>query len=202
MISPKIRQLSLCASMAALLCVGTAREVRAQGFISPLIGYNYGGDAGCPEITNCEDKRLNWGVALGALGSVVGFEEELAYTGNFFGDTSNQKTNVLTLMSNFMLAPKFGAVQPYGVVGAGLIRTSIETTGITNTTTESQNQVGWDLGGGLMIFFGRNFGIRGDVRYYHSFQVLDVFGLSNILPDLDEAKLDFGRFAGAVVFKF
>ena len=193
------RRLTLAAIFTALfLFVGT-RPAQAQGFISPFFGYNFGGDAGCPEVLNCDDKRLDYGVSFGALGPIVGFEAEFGYTNNFFGETSNQSSNVLTFMGNFMLAPKLGPIQPYGVAGLGLIRTSVEGAGTSN----DQNQWGWDLGGGLMVFFGRHFGLRGDIRYYHSFQILDFVNLP-FLPvlSLNGQKLDYGRAAAGVVFKF
>ncbi len=197
------RRRALAALFAALFLFAGTRSAHAQGFISPFIGYNFGGDAGCPAITNCEDKRTDWGVSFGALGSIVGFEEELGYTKNFFGETSTQTSNVLTLMSNFMLAPKIGPVQPYGLAGLGLIRTTVESVG----TSSDQNQFGWDIGGGLMVFFGQHVGLRGDVRFYHSFQVLDFLNLPSNLPNLPALgiggnKLDYGRAAAAVVFKF
>ena len=183
-------------AMAVLAIIGSARPASAQGFISPFFGYNFGGDAGCPEITNCEDKHANYGVAFGALGSVVGFEAEFAHTNDFLGASSvTENTNVLTFMGNFMLAPKFGPIQPYGLAGIGLIRTSFEGGG------DDQNQAGYDLGGGLMAFFSSHVGIRGDVRYFHAFEVLDL----SRFPSLNlnqETKLDFGRFSVAVVFKF
>ena len=43
------------------------------------IGFDFGGDSGCPNVTNCENKKLNAGVAFGAMGPVLGFEEELGY---------------------------------------------------------------------------------------------------------------------------
>jgi opacity protein-like surface antigen len=81
-----------------------------------------------------------------------------------------------------------------------LIRTTVEGVG----TTSDQNQFGWDLGGGLMIFFGEHIGVRGDVRYFHAFQVLDFLNLppSLPIPGLGGKKLDYGRAAAAVVFKF
>ena len=194
------RRGSLIALFAAVfLFAAGARSAQAQGFISPFYGYNFGGDAGCPEITNCQDKRTDYGVSFGALGSIVGFEAELGYTSNFFGETLGNSSNVLTFMGNFMLAPKIGPVQPYGLAGIGLIRTTVESVGTSN----DQNQAGWDLGGGLMIFFGEHIGVRGDIRYYHSFQVLDFLNLPN-LPSLGLGgqKLDYGRAAAAVVFKF
>jgi opacity protein-like surface antigen len=63
-------------------------------------------------------------------------------------------------------------------------------------TDTDQNDFGWDVGGGLMIFFGDNIGIRGDVRYFHSVELLNVLGFET------NTKLDFGRASGAVVFKF
>src|SRR5262245_15192195 len=192
-----VRRFSLLLVLATFLCAAGVRDARAEGFISPLFGYNFGGDAGCPEITNCKDKAFNWGVGVGALGSILGAELEFAYTDKFFGETPSQDSSVLTLMGNVMLAPKFGPVQPYGLGGVGLIKTSVDLTpsGILN---DDNNQFGWDAGGGLMIFFGRHFGIRGDVRYYHSFQVLKFVGF----PISSQTKLDFGRAAGGVVFKF
>jgi opacity protein-like surface antigen len=194
----RISRAMVIVCFAALLSVGMASPARAQGFISPYLGWNFGGDAGCPQITNCEDKHANYGVAFGAAGAIVGFEEELGYTNDFFGQNGNQTSKVLTLMSNFMICPKFGPVQPYGLGGIGLIRTSVE-----GATSGDENQIGWDVGGGVMIFFNQHVGIRGDVRYYHSFQVLDFSKLPSIPGlNLSDNKLDYGRVAGAFVFRF
>jgi opacity protein-like surface antigen len=184
-----------------VVCVGRPRDAGAQGFISPFIGYNFSGDAGCQQITNCNDKKTDWGVSFGALGSVVGFEAELGYTKDFFGESSTQTSNVLTMMGNFMLAPKIGPVQPYGVVGLGLIRTSIEAS-LTSTSSDN-NQLGWDAGGGLIVFFSQHVGVRGDVRYFRSFQLLDLSNFP-IFPNIgiNQQKLDYGRVSAAAVFKF
>ena len=168
---------------------------QAQGFISPSLGYNFGGDAGCRSATDCRDKNWNWGGSMGALGSVVGFEAELTYEGEFTGDRPN-RTSVTTLMGNFMLAPKISIVQPYGLVGIGAIRTGAET---TPGTRESETQAGWTLGGGLLLFVHKHVGLKGDVRYYHSFEALDLLGI-----DLgrDNNKVDFGRAGFGLLFKF
>ena len=195
-----VRRRSLLFLFAALFSVGSAGRASAEGFISPFIGYNFGGKAGCQQITNCEDKHANYGVALGAVGSIIGFEAEFAYTNDFFGQSSNQTSNVWTLMGNFMVAPKFGPIQPYGLAGLGLIRSSV---GNSSSTTD-QNQFGYDVGGGLMAFFNQHVGVRGDIRYYHSFNVLDTSNFPN-LPALNLGggqKLDYGRAAIGVVFKF
>jgi opacity protein-like surface antigen len=185
------------ALVALLVCVGAARDAHAQFFISPLVGYNFSGSTGCPTALNCEDKHVNYGLAFGALGSVVGFEAEIAHTNEFLGTSPTQNTKVLTFMGNFMLAPKFGPVQPYGVIGVGWAQTSVDSPGQSNT----EDQIAWDGGGGLMVFFGEHVGIRGDIRFFQSFQVFDLTKLPNLPPGGKE-RLDYGRVAGALVFKF
>ena len=55
------------------------------------------------------------------------------------------------------------------------------------------------VGGGLIVFFGDHVGIRGDIRYFHSFQEFEIPGPGF---SIDGQKLDFGRAGGALVFKF
>jgi opacity protein-like surface antigen len=194
-----VRRWSLLFLFAALLSVGGAGRANAQGFISPFIGYNFGGKAGCQQITNCEDKHANYGVAVGAVGNVIGLEGEFAYTNDFFGQSSTQTSSVWTLMGNFMVAPRFGKVQPYGLVGLGLIRSSVG----NSSSSNDQNQFGYDVGGGLMVFFNQHVGVRGDVRYYHSFNVFDTSHFPNLpAVNLGGQKLDYGRAAIGVVFRF
>jgi opacity protein-like surface antigen len=193
-----IRRCSVLLNIVTLLWIGHPREAAAQGFVSPFIGYNFGGQSGCPQITNCSDKKTDWGVSFGALGSVVGFEAELGYTKNFFGESSAQSSDVLTFMGNVMLAPKFGPVQPYGVIGLGLLRTTVRATLLG--TSGDQNQIGWDGGGGLIVFFTEHVGVRGDVRYFRSFQIVDLSNFPNI--GIRQNKLDYGRVAAAAIFKF
>ncbi len=184
------------AAIWTLFAMAPVPSAYAQGFISPLIGFNFGGDSGCPEITGCEDKRLNAGVSLGTLGSVFGFEEEFAYASNFFGETPGVSSSVLTVMTNVLFAPDIGPIRPYVVAGVGLIKTEIELTP-ESLLTSNNNHFGWDLGGGVMVFFGEHVGVRGDIRYFHAFQDLDLLGFT-----LGDTKLDFGRAAGALVLKF
>ena len=182
--------------MALLLCVFVPRGADAQGFISASYGYNFGGDAGCRTATDCTNKNWNWGGSLGAVGSVVGFEAEWTHEGEFTGDVST-RTSVTTLMGNFMLAPRFGPVQPFGVAGIGSIKTTVEDRLLA--TSDSKNQIGWTLGGGLMLFVAKHVGLKGDVRYYHSFQALDLLGFN--IGD-DRNKIDFGRAGLGVVLRF
>ena len=91
-----------CRLVLTAVCVlCAAGSARAQGFISPFAGYNFGGDsADCASLQNCEDKRLNVGVSIGATHGVFGFEEDIAYAPEFFGKTPGGSNAVLTVMSN------------------------------------------------------------------------------------------------------
>jgi opacity protein-like surface antigen len=184
-------------ALASVCLLGLPARAQAEGFISPLIGFNFAGDAACPSVQGCEDKRMNFGLALGAAGSVFGFEEEFAYARDFFGSAPNFKSSVLTVMSNVMLAPKVGPVRPYFLTGVGLIKTHVDLTTASLLTTD-ENNFGWDIGGGVVITVAPHVGIRGDIRYFHTFQDLAVRGFSLGT----NAKLDYGRAAAAVNFTF
>jgi len=181
-----------------LVCLAAvAPRAHAEGFISPLIGFDFGGDAACPALQGCQDKRINYGVALGATGNIFGFEEEFAYAQDFFGTAPNLKSSVLTVMSSVMLAPKVGPVRPYFLTGVGLIKTHVDLTTSSLLTTDN-NSFGWDIGGGLHVTVAPHVGIRGDLRYFHTFQdaIPAAFSFGT------NQKLDFGRAAAAVDFTF
>src|SRR4029453_15196193 len=116
----KVKQVVAAGALSSLFVFGIADQASAQAYISPFIGYNFGGDSGCPEVSNCEDKRRNLGVAFGSIGSVFGSEAEFSYIDNFFGDTPGTSSSVLTFMGNVIFGPKFGVLHPNGVGGSAL----------------------------------------------------------------------------------
>jgi len=195
-----VRRRIVIGACAALCTLGATRNAHADGFISPFFGYNFGGDSGCPEIADCSGRTRNLGVAIGSLGSVVGSEFEFNFIDNFFGQpTIGQTTassHVFSLMGNVMFAPKVGAVQPYVLTGLGFIKTNVDFTPQDLLST-SNNLFAWDIGGGVIGFFTPHFGIRGDLRYFHSFQSLSILTLN-----INDTKIDYGRVSGGVVFKF
>jgi len=153
-------------SVTSAVLLGSAVSARADGFISPFIGFNFSGDssscASLTSLTSCEDKRLNWGASFGAVSGIFGFEEEIAYSPQFFGKTPGTDNAMFTLMSNLMLVIPAGPIQPYGIIGLGLMRP--HATFSTGNLSLEKNALGWDIGGGLNIFFSHAVGIRGDVR--------------------------------------
>jgi opacity protein-like surface antigen len=184
------------AAAAAVAClVLSAAPARAQGFISPFLGFSYGGDvaADCASLTNCEEKRINWGVAFGTTHGILGFEEDIGYAKDFFGKTPTGDNAVLTVMSNVMVVVPAGPVRPYAVFGVGLMHPHIQ---FDSSSLEfSKNAIGYDIGGGLNLFLTHGLGVRGDVRHLHSFQTMTL-GLFN------DERLDFWRGSAALVFRF
>jgi len=186
----------VCGCFLALLAL--PMPARAQGYISPLLGYSFGGSSGCPEVTNCEDKRTNFGIAFGKMGTILGVEEEFADAKNFFGSVGDQSSSVITVMTNIMVVPALGPVHPYLLVGLGLMKTHVEFTR-TDVLSVTNNSLAWDAGGGVTILFTQHFGIRGDIRHFHS---TSSFTIPFIGAPATEQNLTFGRASGALVFAF
>ena len=185
--------------LALGLLVSVAGHARAEGFLVPYLGYNFGGDSNCPTVNNCEDKRRNFGVAVGAMGSVFGFEEDFGFAKDFFGTSSGADNSVFTMMSNVLIGVGVGRVQPFVVIGAGLIRP--HTTLSFNQFTAEKNALGYDIGAGITGYFVQHVGIRGDIRRFKTLQ--DVPLLSTFTSTLfEDAKLDFWRASFGVAFRF
>jgi hypothetical protein len=181
---------------ASMLLILVSAPARADGFIVPFVGYNFGGDSGnCPSLTNCTEKRLNFGVAFGSMGAAIGFEQDISYAKNFFGETPGVDNSVFSAMSNVLIGPGVGPVRPYFVIGAGLIRPHASSLlGSVTGTGGGKNSLGWDLGGGLTGMFGR-VGIRGDLRRFRTLQNIDLLIFTG-------QKLDFWRASAGLALTF
>ena len=188
-----LKRLCSLGVIAAALVALSSTEARAQGFFIPLIGYDYSGDSTCPDFTGCENKKLNYGVAIGRLGRSTGFEQEFAYAKDFFG--VHQGSGVLTIMSNFMIAAKIGPVRPYVLGGVGLMKAHVDL-GPGAFLSFTNNTPAWDVGAGVIVFIGQHFGVRGDFRHLYSFQNVEGLNLST------DNKLDFGRASIGLVLAY
>jgi opacity protein-like surface antigen len=191
---PYARALLVLTFSCAVLVLAP-KPVAAQGFISPFIGFDYGGDSGCPTAGNCEDKHSNLGVAGGKLGAIAGAEVEFGYARDFFGDTPGVDSSVLTLMTNVIVGPRIGVIRPFVLGGVGLIKSHVELD--AGSLLDSSNNFGWNLGGGVMLMFGDHVGVRGDIRRFRSFQDISILGF-----DLSEEKLTFNRASAGLVLAF
>jgi hypothetical protein len=180
--------------LAVALLGSSVPPAQAQGFISPFAGYNFGGDsANCVSLQNCDEKRLNLGISLGTTRGILGFEEDIAYARDFFGKTPGGSNAMLTVMSNLMLVVPAGPFQPYALVGLGLMRPHVQFDAASLAL--DKNALGYDIGGGLNIFFGHTFGIRGDIRHLRTFEDVTLGLFSN-------DQIDFWRASAGLTLRF
>lgn len=179
--------------LTLVLLAMQAPAAHAQGYINAFLGNNFGGDAGCQSATSCESPASNLGLAFGR-GNVVVFEEEFFYARDFFGKSATQSTNLITLTSNIVIAPKIGYVRPYGLIGLGFMKTRATLT--ASQLTNSDTNLDWNLGGGVEIS-GKHVGVRGDLRQVHALQNLTLPGLP-----ITGLKLDFNRATAGIILRF
>ena len=189
-------------ALGILLLMFSPAAARADGFLIPFLGVSFAGDSG-KEIGEAVDaNRLVWGGSLGWMGAgVFGFEGDFGFSPDFFGSSDLGDTKLLTVTANLVVGVPFGGqkgfgIRPYGVVGAGLIKTDLE--GVGSSIDDDDNHAGWAAGGGLMMFFGP-VGVRGDVRYFRTFDDLEILGI-----DIAQSpgKVDFTRGSVGLVLRF
>jgi opacity protein-like surface antigen len=183
---------------AVFLVVSGARGAAAQIFVNPFV------DTTLSSPTGGGRSQPGFGIAIGNVGTVVGFETELAYHPELFDNTANAlaKSHVLTLAQNILVGPTIGRVKPYGAAGLGdlyLDITRISSAVIPNPESISTNYFTVNVGGGVMGFLTAHLGVRADLRYYRA------YGFK--LTDLQTAGLaldrfDFWRAGVGVVAKF
>jgi opacity protein-like surface antigen len=166
---------------------------RAQGYLVPNIGWDFGGSAGnCSSLLNdCKEKRTSYGVTFGVLaGGIFGVEGDIGYAPDFFGTSASLGTNnVLTAMGNLVIAIPAGPVRPFAEGGVGLIRTRLDQSFNPSAGNVDENQFGYNFGGGVMFLLPHHLGFRGDIRYYRTISDLSVLGISLV----NKAPINFTR---------
>jgi hypothetical protein len=204
----------MCSSLA-LGVLATPTTASADWLFTPFIGTTFNGAADFNDGLEGADefeRQFTYGASLGFMGAgVVGFEFDFGYSPNFFetivdGDDGFDfvnDSNVTTLMGNVVLGVPLGGqsgfgIRPYGVAGAGLIRTHAG--GADDFFDVDSTDWGLNVGGGIMAFFTDGFGIRGDVRYFRSLQGSDDEG--DDFPNLDLGDFDFWRATVGVTFRW
>lgn len=175
--------------------VGLPARADAEAFVSPWIGANFATDLG--------DGRNAFGVTAGGMGAgVIGGEIDFGYSPSFFGtDNIFGSNNVLTVMGNLIVGVPIGGtrgvgIRPYGTGGIGLIRSSVD--GLLTLDSFSDSSFGLNLGGGVMGFLGNHVGVRGDLRYFRTF---NVGTLTPNAFNLDLGGFTFWRASVGVVFR-
>lgn len=187
-----------------LVCVAALAlapgQARADGWLTGFYGVTYN------DLLPDDRKPKTWGVGFGSMGQgVIGFETELSFSPDFFGESEDRlvgDNSVFTWMNNMMIGVPIGGqggfgVRPFLTGGIGLIRQRVESVG--DLIDFSNNGFAYDFGAGVMVFFGKNFGVRADYRYYQNFEANDL--LDVVFGDEADA-FEFTRVSGAVVLRF
>ena len=177
------------------------RNWMASGWIGTNFGSKRVGDTNL-DLTGLErfdtsTTSANFGGQFAYLGrGIVGGEFLADFSPNintFNNVLFEDSPNVNTYMFNAIAAAPFGhhSYDPYvsGGIGVVSLRATIFTIDPTlapdisaiGTESVSGSRFGWDLGGGVMAWSEKNWGFRGDVRYYRTTSSSsDVLDLNNI----------------------
>ena len=192
-----MRKIILSSLTIALLAAAPAAAQTTGGLVTPFIGV--------VTDTPIDENRTVYGGAVGATGSIVGFEVDFGYAPNFFeveddfGELGSSGS-VTTVMGNLLIGAPLGQVRPYATVGAGLMRSNLEFFDLFDDL--SRNDFGINYGGGVMLFFSDNVGIRGDLRQFRSLQNDDLDDDFPEPGDFDLGDFKFWRATAGVTFRF
>lgn len=111
-------------------------------------------------------------------------------------------TSITTYMGNLVLRTPTGPVQAYGSAGVGIVRAagSVTVPFFGNVVSASAQSVGWNVGGGVYILPGENFGFRADLRRFQTGDISweDITDLG----DLPLPTFDFWRATVGLTLKF
>ena len=207
-----MKKILIVAALALTLAPSTAR---AEWLFTPFVGGVTGGLA---------SGSVTWGGSLAWMGDgILGAEADLGFNlnNNLFStddtdllgvDRDFVDANVTTLMGNVLLGYPFKGFNPFIVGGIGWFRTKVNT--FDDLFESTHNEFGMDLGAGAMGFVNDNWGLRGDVRWFYSFDqpevgfdLLDAGVVNRVdVPTVDLVGIDidrhFWRATGGVTFRF
>jgi hypothetical protein len=142
----------------------SAALAQTEGLFTPFLGVVF-------DAPGAEENRLVYGGALGFSGPIVGFEADFGYAPNFFESEDSfgsfgAEGSVTTLMGNVLVSLPNRTVKPYFTAGLGLMRSNLRFTELFSDL--SRNDLGVNVGGGIMVFLGDRVAIRGDLRQFRS----------------------------------
>jgi hypothetical protein len=175
------------AIMAACALVALPRTARADGYLAPALGVTFGNPSA--------QGRADFVVDFGFLSrrEPLGVELDATFAPSFFGNNGPYgENNVTTVMGNIIVAGgserRFGrrggsSMRPYLSGGIGVMHETVTTAVAANKI--SNNDLGVNLGVGVMSVTRRNIGLRADVRYFRDLVDHTVGNTTNI---------DFGAF--------
>jgi opacity protein-like surface antigen len=163
-----------CMLLTALLTTWTAAPGYAQWVATPYVGINISGTV--------ETRKGGPGGSISYFGSVLGFEFDFQRYQHFFKDEDvvdvgggpcvncpDFDTDAVGFFGN-VVAPIHiqGATKwrPYATAGLGVIRAWLDST--VDQRDTHQNNLGFNVGGGVMYSLSKRIGVRGDLRYFRA----------------------------------
>lgn len=193
----------ICLRVIAVLAVSIFLSVpsaNAQGYVTPSIGVVFGNPSARGQASFVVD--VGWLSRLEPLG----FELDVMYAPSFFGTQGPYGENsVTTYMANVVVAGggggRYGArrrttVRPYVSGGAGIMHEVVTTDVPANKI--SNNDLGLNLGAGVMAFTSRSVGVRADVRYFRDL----IDSQSGNTTNIDFGSFHFWRASIGVILSF
>jgi opacity protein-like surface antigen len=190
---------------------GSAVPAHADWSLTPYLGVNFGGNADFGDVGDFEDnfekKMVVGGAVTWMSAGIVGAEVDFGWSPNFFEMTTGDAdfdfgdSNLTTLMGNVVVGVPIGGtsgpgLRPYGSGGVGLIRSHVDGGALFDDL--SSNDLGVNVGGGVLGYVNDNVGIRGDVRYFRSLRDDDP----GDDVDFELSDFDFWRATIGVTFRF
>jgi len=133
---------------------------RAETLVVPWSGFDTAGP------------NVDFGASVGrTLAGIVGVDVEFSDSPGFFGEGLD--SHVLTTMGNVTVALPFdgahaAGLRPYLTAGIGLIRASLDAPASGYSIVN--NDLGANVGGGVLAFLGAHVGVRADVRHVRSLE--------------------------------
>jgi opacity protein-like surface antigen len=200
---------------------------------SGFIGTNFGSSrnssidlAGIEDLDNNNSTSVNFGGQVGYVArGVIGGEFLADFSpglGTFDNVLFQKSPDVNSYMFNLIAVAPFGHAHSYdpyisGGIGAVTLHSTIFTTDPTRaanlsalgTETISGSRFGWDLGGGVMAWSEKNWGFRGDLRYYrtstndpgNNFDLNDI-GDGTDFTRLELAGISFWKANAGIAFRW
>lgn len=190
-----INRTLLTAGALSLALLFAPSPARGDVLLTPFVGTNLGGSASSPLADVVGDpSRMTFGGSLALMsGGIFGIEADVGYTPRFFGrdievvgvPLSLVRNNVLTAMVNLTAGVPIeggsgAGVRPYAVGGIGLVRQQLSAA--AGLVRYDANDLGYNVGGGVMVFFSRNVGLRGDVRHFRTINANPLVDLADLQP--------------------
>jgi len=190
-----LKRVVLVATIFSTLAIPAV--ARADGYIGPGIGVAFGN----PSARGLADFVLD---ACWLYQDPIGAEVDMTLAPGFFNNQAYGSNGVTTIMGNVVIAarepgPRLprglhrgNTTRPYVSGGFGWIRES------TSAPNMARNDLGADIGVGVLASAASNVAVRGDLRYFR-----DIVGSS----DGKNSSIDFGGFhfwrgSVAILFRF